>query len=131
MPNENQPQFEPLPVDQLTWASLLGRWVEFARSAVGLPQTTEGNLMRDSVPDIIMLQAVWFALQHLNDLSISEKALGIDRASVLIEKHSNALINRYTTSEMPELMAELIKDAKGMLHAVESKLVKPTDSTDD
>jgi hypothetical protein len=79
------------PLENLTWAALLGRWIDFARSAVALPDDTAGQAMRDCVPDIIMLQAVYFALKHLQDLDSQEKALGLDRAQVLITKHTNAI----------------------------------------
>lgn len=100
----------PLYPDRLTWAVLLGRWVDFARSAVALPTDTEGAKMRESVVDIIMLQAVWFALQHLQELTAAERALGVDRAGVLIEKHASALRQRWHDA-MPTGIEELIIDA--------------------
>ena len=69
---------KPLNTTTLTWAALLGRWIEFARTAVALPDDDTGRCMRASVPDVIMLQAVWFALQHLDDLSSSQRPLGLD-----------------------------------------------------
>lgn len=59
-PIMNQPK--PLEPERLTWAVLLARWTEFARSAVALPKEGEAGLVRQSVADIITLQAVWFAL---------------------------------------------------------------------
>lgn len=96
---------------QLTWAALLGRWVEFARSALALPQDQEGGRLRQSVADIIMLQAVWFALQHLEDLSPDQRALGLDRAAVLLERHARALERRWSGSELPAQLRELVRDA--------------------
>lgn len=101
--------------DRLTWAVLLGRWVEFARSAVGLPKTGQGQRMRESVADIIMLQAVYFALQHVGELEKEERALGLDRAQVLIEKHTAALEQRWEGETMPGLLRELIADAQRQL----------------
>ena len=115
MNQDEEVKYESLPVNQLTWAVLLGKWVEFARSAVALPATEEGDLMRDSVSDIIMLQAVWFSLKNLQDLPIHEQALGIDRAAVLIEKHKRNLQMRYQKNAMPNLMQELIRDAEDSL----------------
>ena len=106
----------PLPVDRLTWAVLLGRWVEFARSAVALPNDEEGRRLRDSVGDVIVLQAVWFALQGLGELEASERALGLDRAAVLIEKHRVALTQRWG-GELPAAMGELLADAVEALGA--------------
>lgn len=101
---------------KLTWAVLLGRWIDFARSGVGLPASGEGRRMRDSIADVIILQAVWFALKNLGELAAEEKALGLDRAAVLIEKHESALRQRWGV-EMPPSMRELISDATHVLAA--------------
>jgi hypothetical protein len=103
-----------LPVDKLTWSVLLARWVEFARSAVALPTEGEGATMRASVADIIMLQAVWFSLGHMDDLTAEQRALGLDRAAVLIDKHASALETRWAAA-MPDAMRELIADAREQL----------------
>jgi hypothetical protein len=110
-------QPEPLHPEQLTWAALLGRWVSFARSAVALPDDPRSEKLRDSISDIIMLQAVWFALHHLDELDAEQRALGVDRAEVLIDKHAAALEQRWAGEPMPETMRELIDDARGALQA--------------
>ncbi len=112
-----QSSAEPLYPERLTWAVLLGQWVEFARSAVGLPAQGQGQCMRESVADIIMLQAVWFALQHVQELGAAERSLGLDRAGVLIEKHEAALRKRWGQG-MPAAIDELLRDAKGQWEAV-------------
>ena len=114
--NSNSGQPAPLHPNRLTWTVLLGRWVDFARSALALPADAQGTKLRDSVPDIIMLQAVWFALQHLHELNAAEKALGLDRAGVLLEKHTNALRSRWQ-SAMPQGIEELIRDAMAQWRA--------------
>lgn len=101
----------------LTWAALLGRWVDFARSAVGLPVDDQGQRLRASVPDLIMLQAVWFALRDLGELPADERQLGLDRAEILIERHAAALRERFDGATMPVAMAELIEDARGTLRS--------------
>lgn len=109
-------RFDPSAV---TWAALLGRWVEFARSAVALPTDQVGRKIRDSVPDVIMLQAVWFALQHLDELPPDERALGLDRAALLIDKHAGALESRWSDGEpMPEALRDIIHDARTQLDAM-------------
>ena len=108
---------EPLHPERLSWAALLGRWVEFARSAVALPGDEAGRRLRDAVPDIIMLQAVWFALEHLHELDADERALGVDRAGVLIERHGNALRRRWADDPLPEQIAEVIEQAEAALAA--------------
>lgn len=101
--------------DRLTWVVLLGRWVEFARSALALPQDGDGQAMRESVPDIIALQAVWFALQHIDELDADERALGIARADVLIERHTRAVTARWYGRPMPVELRSLINDAREAL----------------
>ncbi|MCC7147570.1 MAG: hypothetical protein IT443_14105 [Phycisphaeraceae bacterium] len=97
--------------NHLTWAVLLGRWVEFARGALALPAEGQAGKLRDSVADIIMLQAVWFALEHVGELDLAERAVGLDRAEILIEKHSGSLHQRWGQTPLPGAIAELIADA--------------------
>lgn len=104
----------PLYPERLTWAVMLGRWVAFAQSAVALPDEGDTAKLRASVGDLIMLQAVWFALQHMEELEADERALGMDRAHVLVEKHASALRQRWGDA-MPAMMGELIDDAHAAL----------------
>jgi hypothetical protein len=116
MPEDAAPdQGRPLDTDKLTWTVLLGNWIEFARSALVLPDDDAGRAMRDSVVDIITLQAVWFALQHLDELDEDEKALGLARAEVLIERHAGAVTERWRDGQMPEELSMLIADAMDAL----------------
>lgn len=105
----------PLDADKLTWAVLLGRWIEFAKGALAFPDDAAGRALRESVPDIIGLQAVWFALQHLDELDDDERALGVARAGVLIERHASALALRWRGEPMPQTLNELVADARGAL----------------
>ncbi len=117
--------------DELAWAVLLGRWVDFARSALALPDDAEGRRLRDSVGDIIQLQAVWFALQHLDELEPGQRALGVDRAAVLVEKHAGALQARFRDQPIPALIAELIGDAEGQLASAAGSTGRAADPTSD
>ncbi|MEO0477266.1 MAG: hypothetical protein AAF085_15055 [Planctomycetota bacterium] len=101
---------KPLEPDRLTWAVLLARWTDFARSAVALPEEGEGGLVRQSVIDIITLQAVWFSLQQMDELSDRERAIGLDRAGVLIERHRGAIKTRFGENPMPEGLQSLLQD---------------------
>ncbi len=105
-------QGEPLDTDKLTWSVLLGRWIEFARGALALPDDQTGQALKDSVADIIALQAVWFALQHLDELDADERALGIARAEVLVDKHTQAVAARWQGAQMPGELVRLIDDAR-------------------
>ncbi|MEO1236716.1 MAG: hypothetical protein AAFX76_08010 [Planctomycetota bacterium] len=102
----------PLHPERMTWPVLLGRWVDFARSAVALPDNAAGRRWRASVADIIQLQAVWFALRQLDELDPAERALGVDRAGVLIERHAGALAARWPDGALPAEVAELVREAR-------------------
>lgn len=93
--------------EKLTWATLLARWIEFARTAVAF---AKDDPVRVSVGDIIMLQAVWFALRQMDDLDESQRALGLDRAAILIEKHTAAIAERWPDDGLPDLIVDLISD---------------------
>ena len=108
LPNQDE-SCGSLNVPKLTWAAMLGRWVDFARSALALPNDATGQRLRDSVPDIIMLQAVWFALAHLDELDAAQRSVGLDRAEVLIDKHAAALRERFG-AEVPEEIRSLLDD---------------------
>ena len=103
---------EPLEPDRLTWAVLLARWTDFARSAVALPEAGEPGLVRQSVTDIITLQAVWFALRQMDELSESERAIGLDRAGVLIARHRGAIEARFGDALLPEGLQSLLNDVE-------------------
>lgn len=105
----------PLDAERLTWAVLLGRWTDFARSAVALPDDDAGRRLRDSLADLIGLQAVWFALTHLDELDARQASLGLARAGVLIDRHASALSKRYAETGIPEQAQELIDDAREAL----------------
>lgn len=115
MSNDPASSDEPLDTDALTWAVLLGRWTDFARGAVALPDDASGRRLRASVADLIGLQAVWFALTHLGALPADERALGISRAGVLIERHAAALCRCFGEDGLPAQAAELVADARAAL----------------
>lgn len=115
MSGKGSEEFAPLHPERLTWPVLLARWVAFAKSAVALPNDTAGRRWRASVPDMIQLQAVWFSLEHLDELDVDQRALGLDRAEVLIEKHAGAIGARWAEEELPGELAELVADAQEAL----------------
>ncbi len=101
--------------DRLTWAVLLGRWTDFARSAVALPDDAAGRRLRASVADLIGLQAVWFALSHLEELTDDERTLGLMRAGVLIDRYEAALRRRFVPDPLPAQVEELVSNARSAL----------------
>lgn len=115
----------PLPVEGLTWAVLLGKWVDFARSALALPDHEAGRKLRDAVPDMIGLQAVWFALGGVGELAEDQRQLGMDRAGVLIEQHAAALEARWAGQPLPPQLDELIRDARDRLRSARRGITEP------
>lgn len=101
--------------DTLTWSALLARWTDFARAAVALPDTGEPGRWKRAVPDVIALQAVYHALGETGSLPAGERALGLDRAEVLIKKHAARLGELWVGAPMPGLLAELVADARAAL----------------
>ena len=99
---------------KLTWAALLARWVNFARSAVAMPDDTQGRAWKSAVPDIIALQAVTMALGELDQLPTEERALGLDRAQVLIDRHGRNLRSLFP-NELHPMLAEMIDEADAAL----------------
>ena len=110
-----QRSIEPLESRKLTWAVLLGRWVDFARAAVGLPDDEAGRRTRESVADIVTLQAVRFALDELDELDDEQQAIGLDRAGILVERAIEALERRWEGAAMPGTLIELMDDAQEAL----------------
>lgn len=105
---------------KLTWAVLLGRWVQFARSALALPDDAMGRALRASVPDIIGLQAVTMALGEAELLEPDERALGLDRARVLIQRYTRNLHTLFEDEGLPAKLTELIDDANDAVRQVEA-----------
>lgn len=120
---------QTLNTRSLTWTAVLGRWVDFARSAVALPDDATGQAMKASVPDIIMLQAVWFALQDLSELPADQRALGIDRAAVLIERHRSAIERRWRRDAWPGTLSELVRDVEQLQALRAQELGSPGQSS--
>lgn len=102
----------------MTWAALLGKWMEFAQSALALPKEDEGGRLREAVPSIIALQAVTHACAEMQALEDDELALGLDRAEMLIRQHAGELNRIWRGEEMPEGIIELVEDALLALQAV-------------
>ena len=101
----------------LTWAALLGRWTDFARSALALPKDADGERWRRSIASIIGLQAVTFALAEVPGLPPDEAALGLNRAEVLIGRYTDDFASIWLGWALPGPLADLIADARGALDA--------------
>lgn len=108
---------EPLRVDDLTWATLLGRWLDFARASVALPKDAQGLRWKASVAPVITLQAITFALGQLNDLPEDERAFGLDRAEILLRQESGNLNTTWRGEPMAPAILELMSDAARALRS--------------
>ncbi len=120
---ENQPSDSPedsLQPEELTWAALLTRWTDFARSAVAFPKSGDGGRLRASVAPMIGLQAIVFALAQAHRLPPAEHALALDRAEMLIRRHIRELHDAWPGHAMPPELQELIRDARAALEAANS-----------
>jgi len=112
----------------LTWPALLAHWTAFAQASLALPKTAEGDRWRAAVPAIIGLQAVTFALADLDRLRKDggggggggeggERALAIDRAEMLIRKHSGQLHELWAGEPLHPELVKMIDDARTALAA--------------
>jgi len=102
----------------LTWTALLGKWTEFAQSALALPMEGESGLFRQSVADIIGLQAITHALAELEALTgPGERALALDRAAVGIRGHAASLQAIWSGRALHAELRALIDDAFAALGA--------------
>jgi hypothetical protein len=106
--------------DFTSWTALLAFWTEFARTAVALPETREGDAWRASVAPAIGLHAIASALGELDRLAREEHAVAMDRAEVGIKEHARTLHAAWAHEPLPEALAELITDARTALEAAAS-----------
>ncbi len=111
-----------MDVDRLSWAVLLAKWIEFAKGVTVLDDQGDQGLFKASVTDIIMLQAIWFALAQAPELEPTEQALAIMRSGVLIEKHVGLIENRWANTQKPSLLIELIEQVNERYHQVKNQL---------
>ena len=106
-----------LSPESLTWTALLAKWVDFARSAVALPDDADGLRWRQSVPAVINLQAVTFALADLERIAVADRALARDRGRVLVAEQVAAIDAIWTTPDRPRALGEMIADARAAAEA--------------
>lgn len=97
--------------DALTWTTLLSKWVEFAQASLALPRDAEGDRWRQSVPAIINLQAVTFALNELDRLPARHRAYARDKAEVLIDENAAELERIWADGDLPEMVLGVLDDA--------------------
>jgi hypothetical protein len=111
----------------LTWAALLASWTDFAKAAVALPKSPEGDRWRETVPAIIELQAATCALADLHRLPARDRYAALDTAEALITRRASQL-NHLWSEEPPETVVELILDAHSATSAARTVLDAESDS---
>jgi len=87
--------------EALTWTALLGRWIEYAQASIALPDDADGRRWRAAVPHVINLQAVTFALGELGGLPREERALGRDKAAIIIREATQELESIWGEAPLP------------------------------
>ncbi|MGP1310526.1 MAG: hypothetical protein ACTS27_10045, partial [Phycisphaerales bacterium] len=115
---------DPLPLSAMTWAAMLARWTEFARASVAFPKDAPGERWRASVAPVIGLQATAFALGDIDSLPADERALGLDRAGVLVRAHAGELHRVWAGEAMPDALREVVDDAQRALTLARSRGVE-------
>ncbi|MEM1097449.1 MAG: hypothetical protein AAGH92_01550 [Planctomycetota bacterium] len=110
---------DPLNAELLTWSALLVQCVRLAQAAVALPDDAsekgeQARAWRESVPHVIRLQAIWFALERSQELTADELALGRDRAAVALDESGVALRQFWSNAhlEMPGGITSLLQDVR-------------------
>jgi hypothetical protein len=106
-----------LDPEAITWTGLLAQWMRFAQASLSLPRDATGERWRASVPPIITLQAVTFALADIDHLPHDERALALDRAELLITQNTEQLRGMWRDEMLPRAIAEIVDDARTALRA--------------
>jgi len=106
--------------ESLTWTSLLAQWMRFAQASLAIPEEADGARWRASVPAIINLQAVTFALADLHHLPDDERALGIDKSQILIDRSVAELDRTWIGIARSPMIDEIILDAVAALKSVKA-----------
>lgn len=114
-----------LTPEALTWTGLLGQWVQFARASLALPADAHGSCWRQSVPAVINLQAVTFAMAELEKLARDEQALALDKARLLIDANVQTLDRAWSQEIMPASLSEICADAQLAWHSANESIKAP------
>ena len=92
----------------MTWASLLARWMDLARTSqalIGQPGVVDGRV----VPALITFEAIAMAMQHLGGLTATERSFALDQAAVLIDARLADLEHAF--DELPDPLHQAERDA--------------------
>lgn len=100
-----------------TWSALLAQYTRIAQAAVALPDDPEGARWKRAVTPVITLHAVTMALAEIDELPAPERAVGVDRASLLVRGGVRDLHEIWRGEPLPEEVVRLIDDARAALAA--------------
>jgi hypothetical protein len=102
----------------LTWTVLLAGFARLAKASLALPADQLGERWRTTIPSIIALQSVTFALADVHRLDPAERPLALDKAEILITEHERLIRGLWSAAPvLPDSLADLIIDARAALHA--------------
>lgn len=118
--SEIAPDSRPGGLDPLTdigtWAALLGHWTALVKAGEGLvlaaPDDPDSSRWRDSIPEVVTLQSVTFALGDLARLPEVDRPLARDRADLAVTAAAAALDRCWHGVEMPTSILEIAADAR-------------------
>lgn len=99
-----------------TWAALLGHWTALVKAGEAVvratPEDRTAHRWRDSITELVTLQAVTFALGDLTRLPVADRALARDRADLAVTSAAAALDVVWRGEEMPGSILEVSDDAR-------------------
>ena len=105
-----------LPTAVVTWTTLLARWTALVKAGEGLvlatPDEADAQRWRASIPEIVILQAVTFALGDLESLAGIDRSIARDRADLAVTESCGRLDGVWRGLEMPAGLLEVASDAR-------------------
>lgn len=105
-----------LPTGVVTWTTLLARWIALVKAGEGLvlaaPGDADARRWRSSIPEVVTLQSVTFALGDLERLPEADRSLARDRADLAVTESSARLDRLWRGENMPEGLLEVAADAR-------------------
>ncbi|MFO0826628.1 MAG: hypothetical protein U0572_00635 [Phycisphaerales bacterium] len=105
----------PGPLEPMTWAGLLSRWMEITKASVALPETGDAGRWKRSIPSFIELQATICALGELAAIPEPDRPLARDRAEIVVRRAAQRLHRVWSGAQMPEELVELERSAQAGL----------------
>ena len=106
----------PLDTGVMTWAALLARWTDLVGAGEGLRRLHPGDedveRWRESIPEVISLQAITFALGELERIPWEDRSIARDRADLGVGNAAQRLDGIWRGIEMPPSLLEIAADAR-------------------